>query len=60
MKKFRKNSLRAFLADERGATAMEYGLIVALLSVAIITAVFGTGTGIKGVFTTLVTSLQSM
>jgi len=28
------NTLRKFVADESGATALEYGLIVALISVA--------------------------
>ena len=31
--------IRRFLADERGATVIEYGLIVALIAVVIITAV---------------------
>ncbi|WP_117196111.1 Flp family type IVb pilin [Rhizobium terrae] len=36
--------LRSFLRDERGATAVEYGLIVAVLSLAMI-AGFGQFTG---------------
>jgi pilus assembly protein Flp/PilA len=32
------NLLRCFLADESGATAIEYGLIAALISVGIIAA----------------------
>jgi len=36
-----------FLTDRRGATAIEYGLIAALISVAIIISVFAVGLGIR-------------
>jgi Flp pilus assembly pilin Flp len=36
-----------FLADQRAATAIEYGLMAALISVAIMTIVFTTGQGIN-------------
>jgi pilus assembly protein Flp/PilA len=36
-----------FRADENGATAIEYALIAAGISVAIVTTVFGLGTQIK-------------
>jgi pilus assembly protein Flp/PilA len=39
-----------FIDDERGATAIEYGLIVALISVVIITAVTSVGTNLKAKF----------
>jgi len=39
--------------DERGATAVEYGLIVALLALAVSAAMFTVGTDIKAVFTTI-------
>jgi pilus assembly protein Flp/PilA len=39
-----------FLCDERGTTAIEYGLIAVLLSVAIIAAVSAVGTEISGMF----------
>ena len=42
--------LGAFLSDESGATAIEYGLIAAGISVAIITVVQGLGTKLTGVF----------
>jgi pilus assembly protein Flp/PilA len=38
---------RRFGADERGATAIEYGLIAAGIAVAIITTVFNLGTQVK-------------
>lgn len=39
-----------FLKDESGATAIEYGLIAALISVVIITAVTAVGGGLDDVF----------
>ena len=36
-----------FLANQRGATAIEYGLMAALIGVAIMGVVFSTGQGIK-------------
>ncbi|WP_425999155.1 Flp family type IVb pilin [Caulobacter sp. DWR1-3-2b1] len=39
-----------FLNDESGATAIEYGLIVALIAVVIVTAVTTLGTGLKATF----------
>jgi pilus assembly protein Flp/PilA len=43
--------LKSFLRDESGATAIEYGLIAAGISVAIITVVQGLGTKLSNVFT---------
>ncbi|WP_269515387.1 Flp family type IVb pilin [Brevundimonas subvibrioides] len=40
-----------FAQDESGATAIEYGLIAALIAVAIIGAVTALGTRITGTFT---------
>jgi pilus assembly protein Flp/PilA len=42
-----KNFLSRFAADESGATAIEYGLIVALIAVVIITAVTTLGTNLN-------------
>lgn len=39
-----------FLKDESGATAIEYGLIAALIAVAAITAMSNLGTKLKGTF----------
>lgn len=47
-----------FVKDESGATAIEYGLIAAGISLAIIAAVNGLGTNLNGKFNTLKTSLQ--
>lgn len=45
--------LRKFLRDESGATAIEYGLIAAGISVAIITVVQGLGTKLASTFTSI-------
>lgn len=42
-----------FLKDESGATAIEYGLIAALISVVIVGAVGAIGTSLKGTFTSI-------
>ena len=50
--------LRAFLADESGATAIEYGLIAAGISLAIIAVVNGLGTKLNTKFTSINSSLK--
>ena len=42
--------IRKFLADERGATAIEYGLIAALIAVVVIGAVTAVGTNLRTKF----------
>jgi pilus assembly protein Flp/PilA len=46
-----------FLKDESGATAIEYGLIAALIAVAIVTAVTAIGTNLNTVFGKVQTAL---
>ena len=46
-----------FLKDESGATAIEYGLIAALISVVIVGAVGLIGTELNKTFTTIQTKL---
>jgi pilus assembly protein Flp/PilA len=46
-----------FMSDESGATAIEYGLIAALIAVVIITAVTALGTTIKTKFNDVVTGM---
>jgi pilus assembly protein Flp/PilA len=43
-------TIRKFLQDESGATAIEYGLIAAGIAVAIITVVQGLGTKLNSTF----------
>ena len=51
--------IRAFLADESGATAIEYGLIAALIAVVIIGALQLLGTELGTTFSTIETSLST-
>jgi pilus assembly protein Flp/PilA len=53
-----KRVLARFLADQSAATAIEYGLIAAGISLAIIAAVNGLGTNLNASFTTINTSLK--
>lgn len=46
-----------FAKDEQGATAIEYGLIVALIAVVIIVAVTAVGTSLSGQFNNINSSL---
>jgi pilus assembly protein Flp/PilA len=51
-------SLRAFIKDESGATAIEYALIAAGIAVAIITAGKGIGTKLNTTFASISTQLK--
>jgi pilus assembly protein Flp/PilA len=53
-----KNLLARFIKDESGATAIEYGLIAAGISIVIISAVNGIGSNLNGKFTAINTSLK--
>ena len=44
------STIKRFFRDENGATAIEYGLIAAGISVAIITVVGTVGTSLTGTF----------
>lgn len=49
--------IRRFLGDESGATAVEYGLLITLFSIALVGALTAVGTGIRQKFITIATSL---
>ena len=51
-------TLHNFLRDERGATAIEYGLIAALIALVIITGVTAVGTKLSTTFSTLSANLR--
>jgi pilus assembly protein Flp/PilA len=53
-----KTILSRFVKDESGATAIEYGLIAAGISVAIIAVVQGIGTNLVTKFGTISTALK--
>ena len=48
-----KSFVLRFWRDETGATAIEYGLIAAGISIAVIAAVNGLGTNLNGLFTSI-------
>jgi len=54
------NSIKTLLADESGATAIEYGLIAALVSVAAITALTELGSSLSSIFLTVSNRLQDV
>jgi len=53
-----KNLIARFVKDESGATAIEYGLIAAGISLAIIAVVNGLGTTLNTKFTSINNSLK--
>jgi pilus assembly protein Flp/PilA len=55
MKKFLKSKIR----DDRGATAIEYGLIAALIAVVLITALTTLGTSMSTQFGNLSTKIAA-
>lgn len=52
------NIFSRFVRDESGATAIEYGLIAALIAVVVITGVSMVGTELSATFTSLATSIK--
>ena len=56
MSMFRSN-LRALMTDERGVTALEYGLIAGLIAVVIVGSVTALGTQLATTFSTITTAL---
>ena len=51
--------IKRILQDESGATAIEYGLIAALIAVAIIASLQAVGNNLSGTFGTVSTSLSN-
>jgi pilus assembly protein Flp/PilA len=54
-----KNLVVRFLKDDSGATAIEYGLIAAGISIAILTVVFTIGSDLNSVFTKVANQLNT-
>jgi pilus assembly protein Flp/PilA len=52
------STIMRFVRDENGATAIEYGLIAAGISVAILTVVFSIGTSLNTKFESINTQLK--
>ncbi len=53
------NLISRFVRDESGATAIEYGLIAALIAVVIITGVTAVGTSLTAKFNSISASVDS-
>jgi pilus assembly protein Flp/PilA len=54
-----KNLLLRFLKEESGVTAIEYGLIAGLVSIAIVVVLGTLGTSLVTIFTTVATALAT-
>jgi pilus assembly protein Flp/PilA len=52
-----RNLLHRIIDEQSGVTAIEYGLIAALIAVVIIVAVTGVGTNLSAMFTAISTAL---
>jgi len=50
--------IRKIIGDNRGATAIEYGLIAALIAVAAIAAMQGVGSSLNSTFTNVSSSMK--
>jgi pilus assembly protein Flp/PilA len=50
--------IQRFVADEQGATAIEYGLIAAGISIAIVTVVQGLGTKLNTTFSNIEAAIK--
>jgi len=53
------SAVKAFIADENGVTAIEYGLIAALVGVAIVTAVGALGAQLNLTFGDVVAAMKT-
>ena len=51
--------LKRFLADQSGATAIEYALIAVLVAIAIIGAVTALGSSLKSIFDTVASTVNT-
>jgi pilus assembly protein Flp/PilA len=52
--------LTRFAFDDEGATAIEYGLIAALVSISMVAALQAMGTSVRGVFSDTSTAIDSV
>jgi pilus assembly protein Flp/PilA len=53
------NQVMRFVNDEEGATAIEYGLLAALIAAVIVTAVTAVGTSLSGTFNPIAGSVAA-
>ena len=52
--------INRFFSDESGSNALEYGLIVALVSLAVVTGATAAGTALGSMFSAIGTKLQTL
>jgi len=52
-------TIRKFIKNNKGATAIEYGLIAALIAVAAITAMQGLGNQLRTTFTNVSSNMRA-
>jgi pilus assembly protein Flp/PilA len=53
------SAVRTFIADEEGVTALEYGMIAALIAAVIVGVVTDLGTSVETAFTKIATAIDS-
>ena len=53
-----KDKIKAFWADETGASAVEYGLLIAGIAAAVMAVIYGIGTAMKTKFSQVQTQLS--
>ena len=51
--------IRQYVGDDKGATAIEYGLIAALISVVAVTAMSSVGSNLTTTFSTIASKLTA-
>lgn len=54
------SAIKGFLRDEEGATAVEYGVMVALIAAAIVVIVYFVGQQVKEAFNRICVSLKNV
>jgi pilus assembly protein Flp/PilA len=54
------NAVQAFIADEDGVTAIEYGLIAALIGVAMVATAKALGSEINATFDSVITKMKNL
>jgi len=54
-----RKTLRCLLTDQKGATAIEYGLIVALIAIAMMGGLRALGGGAGGMWTNISSQVQN-
>lgn len=51
--------MAGFIREEEGASAVEYGILVAMIAVAVVAVVYAVGQEVSGAFQSVVTCMQN-